>query len=113
MAKQEDSVPAKPREDGAKNDPSPPKAIKVASQGIRTAEAGGLFCEAMIQDVLEDKIPYQRANTALRAYGSLLRTVDMNQRYGQQIEEGKKHLELLPDASTQVMDKNAAGTRKE
>lgn len=75
---------------------APPKSVQVASAGIRTAEAGGLFCEAMIQDILEDKVPYQRANAALRAYGSLLRTVDMNQRYGQQIEEGKKELELLP-----------------
>jgi len=76
------------------------RSVEIASSGIRTAEAGGLFCEAMIRDILEDSVPYQRANAALRAYGSLLRTVDMNQRYGKENQHGKS-LDLLPQKNSE------------
>jgi hypothetical protein len=49
----------------------------------------------MIVDILQDTVPYQRANAALRGYGGLLRTVDMQQRYGQQADDGSKKLTLI------------------
>ena len=82
------------KDDSAPTVLAPPRSVQVASKGFRTAGDGMSFCEAMIQDVLADSIPYQRANTALRAYGSLLRTADMQQRYGQEAADGKR-LQLL------------------
>lgn len=72
------------------------------------------FCEGMILDVLDDRIPYQKANATMRAYGSMLRTADMNQKYGPVGQDGRKNMALVEGApaSGEVVNETLGGSRK-
>lgn len=68
-----------------------PRSVRLAADGILTADHAANFLSALIGDTMTGAVREKTANSACNAMGKLLKTVDMQHRYG---GEDKRPLKL-------------------
>ena len=88
----------------SKSDPTSPTAAKLADSGITTGADFSRVMAALLADVVGGRIEPNRANAACNVAGKLIRMVEMQHKYGKQVQGSEARLlELTPIAqSTQV-----------
>lgn len=71
-----------PPEKPATKDKTPPRSLVLARAGIRTGYDTINMLMATITDVLEEEITTNQANVVVNSIGKVLKTVELQQKYG-------------------------------
>lgn len=71
-----------------------PRCLAVAKEGIQTTHQLARYLSALMSDVVEGNIPPTVANAGVNAAGKLLKTVELQHKYGTPSGNGKKMLDL-------------------
>lgn len=83
-----------------KQDKTTPTAAKLADSGITTGADFSRVMAALLADVVGGRIEPNRANAACNVAGKLIRMVEMQHKYGKQVQgTDARLLELTPVAS--------------
>lgn len=84
-----------------KADEKAPSAAKLADSGITTGADFSRVMAALLADVVGGRIEPNRANAACNVAGKLIRMVEMQHKYGKQVQgTDARLLELTPIAES-------------
>lgn len=78
----------------ATTDNEQPRSLAVAARGIRTSQDVKDLMANIMCDVIGNKLTPSVANATCNATGKLLKTVEMEYRYGRQLANGERVLAL-------------------
>lgn len=88
----------------SKSDPAAPTAATLADNGIQTGADFSRVMAALLADVVGGRIEPNRANAACNVAGKLIRMVEMQHKYGKQVQGSESRLlELTPIAGTSAV----------
>lgn len=73
---------------------APPRCLAVAQEGIQTSPQLARYLSSLMSDVIEGTISPIVANAGVNAAGKLLKTVEMQQKYGTPQGKGSRILRL-------------------
>lgn len=81
-----------------------PKSLPIAARRIRTGQDFSEFMSALMTDVIEGNVTPMVANAAVNAGGKLLKSVELQLKYGQPGGNGVGKTLLLCSDGTSVAD---------
>lgn len=71
-----------------------PRVLTIAKRGIRNTKDFGIFMSLLMSDLVEGLIPPEVGNAAVNAGGKLLKSVELERRFGSTGSDNVKVLQL-------------------
>jgi hypothetical protein len=89
------------RKTNTRTDQKTPTSARLADTGISTGADFSRVMAALLADTIAGRIEPQRANASCNVAGKLIRMVELQHKYGRQVEGSRERLlELTPMSGT-------------